>query len=331
VQHVASHTLRLEKKRYLQALRSARDPPPSLHALLQSVSDELVELRTPLDALSLRHKSLRHTLDAFFQRNIQLTSRCLSTQKALEVTLQNYHALKASMQARHRLEAEHNPFTQHVQQQQQQAAHAAAAQAQGQAHVNGGGGGRTHRVHSASFGQHQQHDEKEDGLFGLGFHQPSSSASTAAGSPTASAFGSAGARYGSGSGSGAVLSPSPPGTAMGARPSSSHGTGRPGSSHGSAAAGPASIPPSLSAMDWAAMEYEKSGGGAHGALRPSPPPPKRDAKPAQQQSSHAQPQGAPGAGPRRPSGNARSQSVPASLLGAPLQQPSVQGPYLPKV
>jgi hypothetical protein len=137
-QHLPRHALRMEKKRYLSALRSATDPPPSVYALLQSVTDELIELRTPLDALALSSRSLRATLDSFFQRNIQLTSRCLSTQRALEITLNNYELLKNSMKKRHQEEVNLNPFTLHVQQMMQQQIQIHNQQQQTGAGVNGG-------------------------------------------------------------------------------------------------------------------------------------------------------------------------------------------------
>jgi hypothetical protein len=372
VQHVARHTLRMEKKKYLQSLRAARDPPPSIYSLLQSVSDELVELRTPLDALSLRSRALRATLDSFFQRNIQLTSRCLSTQKALEVTLANYQALKASMQARHAAEQEHSPFgtstsssnnnnssnngngngnnngQHHIREAQMQAQAQAAAAAMAAAHAQSqqqqqGMNGRSvlARAHTISNPGHSlQHDEKEEGRAGTPISARTPHPQQYHPSRPAGSF------------SGTLSSLSPPPTASsGARPGSSHGA-RPGSSHGNGNGGGNAGAP----FDWASLEQERPSSG-YGITAPRPSPPKgregtaNHNKQQQQQqqfqpsaaallgprppavpSPQAQQQQQPAMSARRPSANARSNSVPvAAMQTAPQQQQQQPALFLPKM
>lgn len=106
--------LRIEKKRYLHALKMKRNPPPSIYQLLQSIDEELIELKTPVDEMNLTILELRSTLTSFFHRNIQLTTKCLNTKKALDVAIGNYNAIKESVRQRHAQEQTANPFTQHM-------------------------------------------------------------------------------------------------------------------------------------------------------------------------------------------------------------------------
>ena len=239
-QHISYSALRAEKKRYLQSLRSRRTPPPPLLFLLQSLQDELIELRTPVDELSSTLRALRTTLDSFFQRNIQLTAGLSNTRKALEVAMANYEQLKAAMSRRAHAETSVNPFSHNAllldsRPNTSGGAASAAAAASG---AQPGHRGRQHSFgSSAAF-----NGEEEKDMLG------STSGSAHGGVPTIAAAITAAAA------AAASASPSHSTPASARRPGSSGGVV-------SSAASPSS-----GAIDWAALDVEKSSG--YGVTRP---------------------------------------------------------------
>src|SRR6185437_4587285 len=100
IQFISTDKLKLRKKKYLLTMQRNHNTRVSLYQLIQSIENEFNELIIPLNEQKYQLEQLRSTCNSFFKRNIQLTSRCLSLQKNIEILNYNYNEIKKLLRYR---------------------------------------------------------------------------------------------------------------------------------------------------------------------------------------------------------------------------------------
>ena len=100
-QSVSLRQMRRDRTRLMAFLRAERTPVSKLVWLLD---EELTAFESPFLALQTENKQLRHTLDAFFQRNVALMAQFSAAKTTYESLHAEYARLKASWERLQRRE-----------------------------------------------------------------------------------------------------------------------------------------------------------------------------------------------------------------------------------